>query len=735
VKLLVVESPNKVPTIKRYLGGDYDVAATVGHFRDLPRRDLGVDLQTFAPTYVVDDEKKSIVARLRSKAQAASEILLATDADREGEAISWHVAQVLHLRSPRRVRFQEITAKALERAIASAGPLDQHLVDAQQARRVLDRLVGYQVSPLLTVLGKGHSAGRVQSATLHLVVVRERERERFKAVPYWTLAARYGEGFEAKYATLNEKGELVEERLASEEEAQAIASRARGPHVVRSIDTKPVERRPKPPFTTSTLQQAASVQLGCSPQRTMALAQVLFEQGIITYHRTDSVNLSDEAIAMARTFIATDYADALPAEPPRYKSKSSAQEAHEAIRPTSLAPNAASTAEPDARELYELIRRRFLACQCKPAVLSQTTVAIESGNTTWRARGSVVQFPGFLHYLADDEDSEGKKKGPAEPKLPLLTIGQMLALARIDVRRQETKPPPRFTAASLIKEMERTGIGRPSTYAATIEILFRREYIAEEKKYLFPTERGFLVDEMLAKAFPDLLETAYTAAMETRLDEIAEGSRRWQAEIAEWYEPFKAQLLAAPTVFGQHLQGHPELAPNLPAAPKPAGRACPRCGKELLLRPRKKGGEFLSCSGYPGCEYAADPSAKASARACPKCQGPMEEVAGKFGAYARCLKGECGGTIDLAPSVAEPCPLCASPMRDKGSFLSCSRYPACTGSYDKSALTKAKKSGKKCPSCGGLLVQKTSPRGSFLGCAAYPKCRYVDPAQKARPRP
>jgi DNA topoisomerase-1 len=732
VKLVIVESPNKTKKIAHYLGSDYEVLATAGHFRDLPEKELGVDLGSFDPHYVVHDDKKALLARIRQKATSASEVFLATDADREGEAISWHLAQALGLRNARRIRFQEITEKALRKAVSEAGPVDQKLVDAQQARRVLDRLVGYQVSPLLSVFGRHHSAGRVQSATLHLIVLREQEREAFRAQPYWTLAARYSNGLVAKAATLNDKGELVEVRFPSEQAAQAVIARAKGPHRVAQLETKPVERKPKPPFTTSTLQQAASVALRFKPDKTMRLAQTLFEGGHISYHRTDSVNLSEDAVAMARDFISKDYPEALPPAPPRYKGKDSAQEAHEAIRPTALDASTAELAG-EERALYELIRARFLASQCKPAVLDQTTVTIESGDTSWRARGAVIRFPSFLRYLEQDEDAEAKKGEPPEPKLPPLTVGQVLELLGIDLKRQETKPPPRYTQASLISAMEKSGIGRPSTYAATVKTLFEREYIAEEKQFVYPTARGRLVDEVLCKAFGSLVETSYTADLELRLDQIAEGTRRWKDELRSWYGPFAQQLAHAPAVFASEARARPALAEGAPELPKPTGKKCPKCAAELMLRTGSKGA-FLACSGYPKCSYTADPNAQASKLACPKCSGPMEELDGKFGRYARCLDRECGGKADLSPTADEKCPLCSGPMRDKGEFLSCAKYPGCRGSINKKALSKAKKAGKTCPKCGRLLMERKSQRGPFLGCSGYPACRYLEEKERKASR-
>lgn len=729
MKLVVLESPNKVKKVAHYLGSGYDVVATAGHFRDLPRDDLGVDLSSFDPNYVVDPNKQDLLARIKSKAKSADEVLLATDADREGEAISWHLAQELRLKRPMRLKYTEITEKALKDAVARLTPLDQHLVDAQQARRVLDRLVGYQVSPLLSRrFGKGNSAGRVQSATLHLVVLRELERERFKSEPYWTLAALYTNGLRARYASVGEDGKLADTRLKTEAEANAIAERARAaPHVVKSVETKPAESRPSPPFTTSTLQQAASRKLHFTPDHTMDLAQKLFEAGVITYHRTDSVALSDDAIEMARTFIAKDFPEALPAAPVRYKMKADAQGAHEAIRPTSLDPGASSALSGDELRLYDLVRQRFLACQCKPAVLSRTTITIEAADTTWRAMGSVVIFESFRRYLTDPVDPGEKADSDEDGELPKVAPGDALTLDKLEVEAKKTTPPGRYTQASLIAAMEKSGIGRPSTYAPTVKLLFDRTYIAEEKKQLYPTHAGRRIDAALGQTFPEILETETTAELEKKLDDIADGSRPWKDEIREWYGPFSRRLAAAEPILDAEAAKYPELRELAQAGPKPTGKACPRCGAELHLRQRNKGkGEFLSCSAYPKCEYAADASAKPFDKPCPKCGGPMDELSGKYGAYAKCSKADCGATVDLAPVTEEACPVCSAPMKDKGDFFSCSKYPECKGTYDKKALAKAKKNNTRCPDCGAYMLERKGAKGPFLGCSAYPKCKRID---------
>ena len=730
MNLVIVESPNKVKKIQGYLGAGFQVAATAGHFRDLPERELGVDVASMSPQYVVDDGKKGLVSRLRAQARTASRVYLATDADREGEAIAWHLAQELGLRDPLRMVFTEITQKALLEAVKGARRLDQHLVDAQQARRVLDRLVGFQVSPLLAAFGSNHSAGRVQSATLHLVVKREQERQAFKPEHYKVLIAEYAEGFTARYATLDKAGNAVEARIPADARTIPELIKAATSHIIRKLVTEPAERKPKPPFITSTLQQAASVQLGFKPDRTMELAQGLFERGLITYHRTDSVALSTDAVQMARTFIAKDYPDALPSQPPVYKTHAGSQGAHEAIRPTSLEP-VTEELEKDAAELLELIRRRFVACQCRPARIDQTKVTIGAGPTFWVARGKRVTFPSFLRYMAEDEDSEGKEKDP-QPTLPSsLFVGLTLQLKKMRTDQLETKPAPRFTQASLISEMERRGIGRPSTYAASVAVLFEREYLAEEKKQLVPTSRGLLVDEMLGKAFVDLLDADYTAQMESRLDEVAQGKLAWKPELFRWYGGFTKQLAAAPGVFAQQVKSRPELIENTDA-PKPTGKPCPRCSQELMLRAGKKGA-FLACSGYPLCTYSADPTVVQSQRTCPTCQkSRMEEVQGKFGGYARCLDPSCKGRVDLAELAQDiDCPQCGSGMKDRGSFLSCVKYPACKGSLDKKAL----KAGKKCPQCNRLLSERKGLHGPFWGCSGYPICKFIEKAPQAGPKP
>ncbi len=728
-RLVVVESSAKIAKVSKYLGPGFKVVATLGHFRDLPEDELGVETSTWRLDYVLQASKQGVVSKLKQAAEGATEVLLATDADREGEAISWHVAQVLGLKAPRRVRFREITAKALKQAVAEAAPLDLHLVDAQQARRVVDRLVGYQVSPLLRAFGSNHSAGRVQSPTLQVVVKRELEREAFKAVPFWTLTAFY-EGFEATAARQNATGEWAPARFESQQAAVDAEKTAREVgHQVEALDTQRVEVKPKAPFTTSTMQQSASAQLGFKPKQTMQLAQALFEKGVITYHRTDSVALSDEAIELARTIIAAHRSELLPEQPPRYRSASDAQEAHEAIRPTAATVDSDTTLSAEEEQLLGLIHRRFLASQCKPSLVERTVARIVAGPVRFLATGNVVVFDGFRAFLQADEDSADLETAtPEEPKLPRLKLQQQLPVRRLELRGDKTKSPPRFTQATLIKEMTRLGIGRPSTLEPTLSTLFERTYLAEEKKAVLPTPRGRVVAAALCAAFPDLMEAAFTAQMEERLDEVAGGRRDWRLELTQWHRPFEKQLQRATGTIAAWYNAHREWVDTVSDAPKSTGKSCPRCSKELLLKTGKNGA-FLSCSGYPTCSYSVDPSARASTLPCPVCAGPMEEVDGKYGKRARCVREGCTGRADTSSTTEHQCPMCAGALRDKGEFLGCSHYPSCKFSIDKSALTKAVKKSRRCPRCQQLLVEKRGPRGKFVGCITFPRCRHAEDAK------
>jgi DNA topoisomerase-1 len=713
--LVVVESPNKVKKVAHYLGDGFKVVATVGHFRDLPKDDLAVDLESMRPTYVVDPAKKDVVQRLKASAAAATEVLIATDPDREGEAIGWHVAQVLGLRQAKRIEFHEITQAALRKAVAAPRPIDGHLVDAQQARRVLDRIVGYKVSPMLQELGKGLSAGRVQTATLHLVAQRERDRLAFKPEPYWIVRVNYAGGLWAELS--DEKGKIV--RPKTQEEAQAAAKAAEAsPHVVRSVDRSEGLRKPPAPFTTSSLQQAASSRLGFDPKRTMELAQNLFEGGHISYHRSDSVNLSGDAQAMARDWIQAHQPESLPAEPPSYRSKEGSQEAHEAIRPTSLEPVELTG---DERALYDLVRNRFLASQMKPAEVATTMVVLSPKGSSEggagiptpvfvAARGQEVLAPHWMALERPEEPEEGSEKAEggdgqeaqALQKLPALAQGQELQVDSVREEKKATKPPARFTEAGLVREMERLGIGRPSTYAATIDTLYRRAYVQKEKKAVSPTPLGLQVDDLMLVGLEKLTSHEYTSWMEEQLDQIAAGKQGWQTWLKAWWSTdFRPHLAKAGQVWGEQIAGlRAKAAAGDAAAARAVGLdpdapSCPECGKPMR-KMKGKSGPFWGCTGYPECRKTLPVAAQAPV----KKGGKTSEI--------NCLK-------------------CGKPMVERsgksGKFLGCSGYPECRETAP-IELTKAR--SKKCPKCGKVLTKRQGPNGVFWGCSGYPECKYTE---------
>ena len=555
---------------------------------------------------------------------------------------------------------------------------------------------------------------------------------KFSPVAFWSLTAVY-EAFSAKWAVRNEAGVWVSARAGTQAEvlhAQAEGERHR--HVVEQVESKPVEQRPKPPFTTSTLQQTASARLNFKPDKTMTVAQSLFEVGAITYHRTDSVALSDEAIALAREWISKVHPSALPNSPVRYRAAAQSQEAHEAVRPTAANVDAATKLTADEAALLDLIRLRFFASQCAPAVIQRTTIRIRAGEAHFVAIGSVVTVPSFLKFLECDEEKD-EPKVEERANLPLLEVGQQLAPIRFAVAAESTKPPPRFTQATLVREMERCGIGRPSTFASTLKTLFDRNYIGEEKKSVVPTPRGQLIDGAVSASFPKIVDAEYTALMERRLDEVATGRRRWIEELREWHGSFSRYLREAPGAIAKWMEANRDLVDAASDAPRVTDRTCPRCGLALVLR-QGKTGPFLACSGFPACAYSADPSVQGSVLKCPNCDGSMEELDGKFGHWARCVRASCAGRRGVARNTDDACPRCKSPMLDKGEFLGCSQFPACRFSVDRKLLQKALKKARSCPKCTRLFVEKKGPRGKFLSCVGYPECRHTQavPAKKGK---
>ena len=754
--LVVVESPAKAKTIKKILGSNYEVKASVGHVADLPQRDLGVDLERdFEPKYVVKKEKQKVVNDLKKAAGKAERVLLATDPDREGEAISWHVARLLDLdpQKPLRVHFHEITPRVIKEAVKKPTPIDQNLVDAQQARRVLDRLVGYNLSPVLSAQFRQRalSAGRVQSVALRLVTEREAEIEAFVPREYWTLSGTFDAGarFAAELYEMDGKRVLDKKRerflITSEGEARAVEQGVRGVDAwrVAAVERKEKRRHALPPFTTSTLQQAASSRLGWGAGRTMRIAQRLYEGvnlgpegpvGLITYMRTDSVRIAPEAIAEARGFIPEQYGpDYLPPKPNYYRGKkSNVQDAHEAIRPTSVRrrPEQLKPFLSDEEfKLYDLIWRRFVASQMTPAVYDQTVIRVTGGRFTFRAAGSILKFDGFLRVWGRDPQEE-------QP-LPEVEAGAPARLLELEAEQHFTQPPPRYTDASLVKKMEELGIGRPSTYAPTIDTLERRAYVERQGRALKPTELGKRVIGFLIEHFPRVVAYEFTAQVEDRLDEVEEGKQAWPAVVREFYEPFTEELEQAPrktcpvcgrpleikvSRYGQFLgcTGYPECSYTEPLEEKkeaePIGEDCPNCGAPLV---RKWGryGSFVACSAYPECDYTRD-EAPSTGIACPKCkEGEIVQKTSRRGKpYWRCNKQGCDFLV-FDPPTEQTCPNCGWIMVKKGKreVLKCSNPDCEDYAYPnfKNRPSRGKASGGRKKSRKKSAAKKSGPKATW----------------------
>ncbi|MDI3340987.1 MAG: type I DNA topoisomerase [Sphaerobacter sp.] len=693
--LVIVESPAKARNIGRILGRGYTVKASMGHVRDLPKTKLGVDTaHDFAPAYLIPRDKSKVVKELREEVKEAREILLATDPDREGEAIAWHLVEATEPgdKPVRRIVFHEITPEAIQAALRNPRPIDMRLVEAQQARRILDRLVGYEISPLLwRKVKRGLSAGRVQSVALRLVVEREREIQSFVPQEYWTLDAELakrepaGRGTPATFvATLSRvNGEKPD--LKDEATTMAIVRALDGAvFEVASVEVKETQRRPAPPFTTSTLQQEASRKLHLPVRRTMQIAQELYEGidlgpagsvGLITYMRTDSTTVAASAQARAREVIAQRYGpEFLPERPPVYTRKAKgAQEAHEAIRPTDPARDPESIKEflggasSPRYKLYRLIWQRFIASQMRNAVFDSTAVDIDAGPAggpkpyRFRATGSVIKFPGFLAIYREGRDDDSLDEIDREA-LPPLAPGEPLDLVRLLPEQHFTQPPPRYTEATLVKTLEELGIGRPSTYAPTIATLQARNYVTVEQRRLFPTELGFVVNDLLVQHFPDIVDVNFTSKMEDDLDQIAAGEREWVPMVRQFYGPFHATVERAEREMGR-----------VKIADEPTDEVCEKCGRPMVIK-LGRFGRFLACSGFPECRNAR-PLLQKVGVTCPQCgEGDVVE--------RRTKKGRV--------------------------FYGCSRYPECDFS------SWEKPTGERCPQCGGLLVET---RGGAVRCA------------------
>ena len=693
--LIIVESPAKARTIKNFLGKGYEVIASKGHIRDLPKSRFGITVDEkneLVPTYSVAKENSATVKEIQELAKKAETIYIATDEDREGEAIGWHIAQAIK-KDPAtlpRIVFHEITKTAITHALETARSIDMDRVNAQQTRRLLDRIVGYKLSPLLSSkIQKGLSAGRVQSSTLKIIVDREREIKAFIPQEYWTIDTFLKPEIEANLtSSFGEKMDKLS--ITNEKDAKKIvADVQKEKFIVVALETKQRKTSTPPPFMTSTLQQTASSKLGYSPKKTMMLAQTLYEgvktpdgtSGVITYMRTDSLNMAKEAVDAVREEIERRFGEKyLPKEAKSYDKKSKgAQEAHEAIRPTMLSftPEIATKyLKADELKLYKLIYERFMACQMNDALFEQQSITFASDNIEYRATGRKLLFDGFYKVLGTDDKDK---------LLPVLKEGEAIDIKSINPLQHFTEPPARYNEASIIKKLEAEGIGRPSTYAPTISTLTVRTYINVEKKQLIPTEMAFTVTEILEKNFKEIVDASFTANMEEELDEIAEGKKDWQKTLQEFYFPFMIEIEA-----GKENIVSTKLA-------QPTGNSCPKCGSELLLRSGRYG-NFIACSGFPKCKYT-------------------EQV-----------EGEEKTEVEGVPTTEEKCEKCGSDMVVKngrnGQFLACSGYPACKNTKTLEAVA-TKESAIPCPECGGKLLFRQSRRGAFWGCENYPTCKFI----------
>jgi DNA topoisomerase I len=771
--VVIVESPAKAKTLEKFLGKDFKVLASYGHVRDLPRKGLGVDrAHAYEPTYEVLQGKEKTVNELKKAAKSAENVYLAADPDREGEAISWHLQQTLKPGAGkttfRRVRFNEITKKAVLSAMEEAGEIDGRLVDAQQARRIIDRLVGYEVSDLLwKKIWRGLSAGRVQTVALRIICERENEIEAFVPVEYWTVDAELASGtpphFTARLSTFEGvklKFDGGDPRLADEAAAARVREDVeKAKWTVSSVDTSERRKNPAPPFITSQLQQASARRLGFAVRRTMQIAQRLYEGreipgrgtvGLITYMRTDSTRVSEEALRAVREHIAARYGgEALPESARYFKSRRDTQDAHEAIRPTylDLPPDEVSRhVAPDEAKVYRLIWERFVASQMTPAVYDTTSAEITAGRAVYRASGSTLKSPGWLAaYGVSGEDEEESDKD--SPKLPPLTVGETLKLVKLSPEKKETQPPPRFNEASLVKFLEENGIGRPSTYAEILRKIEERRYVHKKDRRFIPTALGRTVIELLIPYFDDFFETSYTARMEEALDEVEEGKLSWIKALSEFDKTFTRDRNRALEDMHSSKAGIPlAQAKKLKLSVVPAiDEKCPNCGKKLKLR-MGKNGLFIACSGYPTCTFTQnipDPEEDAvdmteiENRTCDECGEPMKVRQSRTGstflgctAFPKCRNvvniAVAGGKAEARPDepTGQTCPRCGHELVKRygrfGAYVSCSNYPACKYKPPK----PIQDTGVQCPQDGGIIAERRGRFRPFYGCVNYPKCDF-----------
>jgi DNA topoisomerase-1 len=742
--LIVVESPTKVKTIKKFLGSGFNVVASMGHIKDLPKSKLGIDLEKdFEPTYNIIEAKKKTIDELKKAAKKAENIYLAPDPDREGEAIAWHIAEIVEAKNKKiyRVLFNDLTKKTVLEAIERPLELDFNKYEAQQTRRILDRLVGYQISPILwDKVKRGLSAGRVQSVAVRLICEREEEINKFVPEEYWNLLAQF-EGsnppvFEAKLIKIDGK----KAKVANGEEANKLAETLKNSSfIVESLEKKELKRSAPPPFTTSKLQQEASRWLRYSAKKTMMVAQKLYEGielgeegpvGLITYMRTDSYRIADEALNDVRSYIKDNYsADYLPAQPYVYKNSQKTQDAHEAIRPSGMSYKPQDIKEylsKDEFKLYQLIWNRFVASQMNPAIVDQTTIDIAGANCILRAQGQVMKFPGFtiVYTEGKDEKEENGDNGELGKLLPELKESEPLKLVELNTQQKFTQPPPRFTEASLVRELEEKGIGRPSTYAAILSTIQDREYARLDQRKFYPTELGILVTELLIKSFPTVLDITFTADMENKLDLIEEGKNKRVETLNDFYSPFAQELDKAKS----------EMR-NIKREETPTDLVCEKCGAPMIIK-WGRNGKFVACSNYPECKNTmnikrdengdlAKEETEYSDHICEKCGKRMVFKYGRFGRFLGC-EGypECKSTMAITLGIKCPEKDCPGSLTEKKTkkgrtFYGCSNYPKCTfASWDKPVA-------ESCPNCGSpYLVEKYSKGKGVQKICPNKECGY-----------
>ncbi len=748
--LVIVESPAKSKTIKKILGDSFQIEASYGHVRNLPTKDpstdnLGFDVnKNFEMKFEIIPGKQQVVRKLNEMAKKAGKIYLASDPDREGEAIAWHVRQILKVPDEKiyRIVFNEITPKAVKHSVENPRSIDMDMVKAQQTRQILDKLVGYKLSPVLwkEMGNRKLSAGRVQSVALRMICEREEEIEAFKPQEYWSIHAnldKEGKQFEAELSKI--KGKSVEKTVKNQEEAQKIVdylTNSSTQYEVSKVTKKTIKRKPTAPFITSTMQRAASSKLGFGVSKTMQVAQKLYEGveidgapvGLITYMRTDSVRVSDDAQNMAHDFILQNYGEKYyPKEANIYaKGKQNVQDAHEAIRPAypDRTPESIKKyLDNDQYKLYKLIWEKFMSSQMAPAEIANKSIEIEAGDYTLKAGTSKVMFDGFLTLYNDEEEDEGKE---ADAKIPDLEKGDKVVCKKVDPKQHFTQPPPRYNEASLVKALEEYGIGRPSTYATIITVIQTRKYVEKKNKALFPTLLGRAVSKQLVAEFAKIMDYKFTAGMEAKLDEIADKKVDWVKVLKDFYNPFMEDVNKVM-----------ETAQRITVS---SNIKCPNCGKPMVLRSSKSGSQFLGCSGYPECKTAMslnvlqelendtdengeEKSQEICEEKCEKCGSDMKFKIGPYGKYLECTSPDCGHRKPYRKSTGVTCPKCGKGTiverkSKRGTvFYGCDRYPDCN------FVLWNEPTGEKCPQCGELLVKKKLKNGDVIACSNI-KCGY-----------